>query len=82
MDGDGWTVLTRYPSCLLWKTVTGKTMWPVFSGDLNGEFFLGLEKIHRITTGASSRLRIELKDSYSKEEAYAEYSTFSVSGSS
>ena len=46
-------------------------------GNLNGEFWLGLDKIHRLTK-TKSRLRVELEDTQGKT-AYAEYDTFSVS---
>ena len=46
-------------------------------GNLNGEFWLGLDKIHRLTK-TKSRLRVELEDIQGKA-AYAEYDMFSVS---
>ena len=46
-------------------------------GNLNGEFWLGLDKIHRLTK-TKSRLRVELEDTQGKK-AYAEYDMFSVS---
>ena len=46
-------------------------------GNLNGEFWLGLDKIHRLTK-TKSRLRVELEDTKGKT-AYAEYDMFSVS---
>ena len=46
-------------------------------GNLNGEFWLGLDKIHRLTK-TKSRLRVELEDTQGKT-AYAEYDMFSVS---
>ena len=48
-------------------------------GNIDGEFWLGLEKIHRLTNRADSavKLRVELKD-YDDSEATAEYSKFAV----
>ena len=46
-------------------------------GDLNGEFWLRLDKIHRLTTDNNSTLRVDLADSEGNT-AYAEYNMFSV----
>jgi len=49
-------------------------------GDIHGEFWLGLEKIHRLTNRArpnKARLRVELED-YDGVKAFADYSSFSV----
>ena len=46
-------------------------------GNLNGEFWLRLDKIHRLTK-TKSRLQVELEDTQGKI-AYAEYDMFSVS---
>ena len=46
-------------------------------GDLNGEFWLGLDKIHRLTSGDNSILRVDLED-FEGNTAYAEYDMFSV----
>ena len=46
-------------------------------GNVNGEFWLGLDKIHRLTK-TKSRLRVELEDTLGNT-AYAEYDMFSVS---
>lgn len=48
-------------------------------GDLGGEFWLGLDKIH-LLTAKTVTLRIDLRDSSSK--AYAKYSTFTVGNES
>ena len=50
-------------------------------GNAEGEFWLGLKDIHRLTTTGTWRLRIELQD-FDDSTRYAEYDTFSVSGSS
>ena len=45
-------------------------------GNLNGEFWLGLDKINRLTK-SNSRLRVDLEDTTGKT-AYAEYGMFAV----
>jgi len=45
-------------------------------GNLNGEFWLGLDKINRLTK-KRSRLRVDLEDTTGKT-AYAEYDFFGV----
>ena len=50
-------------------------------GDLNGEFWLGLNKIHRITQAANTMLRVDLAD-FEGQTRYAKYTTFQVLDSS
>ena len=45
-------------------------------GNLNGEFWLGLDKIHRLTK-SNNRLRVDLEDTTGKT-AYAEYDMFAL----
>ncbi|CAH3154350.1 unnamed protein product [Porites evermanni] len=45
-------------------------------GNLNGEFWLGLDKVHRLTK-EQSKLRVELED-FNGQTAYAEYDLFGV----
>ena len=45
-------------------------------GNLNGEFWLGLDKIHRLTK-TKNRLRVDLEETTGKT-AYAEYDMFAV----
>ena len=45
-------------------------------GNMNGEFWLGLEKIHRLTK-EQCRLRVDLED-FENQTAYAEYDSFGV----
>ena len=46
-------------------------------GNLNGEFWLGLDKIHRLTSDYNSMLRVDLED-FEGNTAYAEYNMFGV----
>ena len=80
-DGGGWTVFQRridgtenfYRNWLAYKTGFGK---------LNGNFWLGLEKIHRITAKDSRHiLRVEVRHKNGKN-GYAKYTTFRVSDES
>ena len=53
-------------------------------GDLNGEFWLGLNKIHRLTTAqstGSTALRVDMKD-FNGITRYAKYTTFRILDSS
>lgn len=47
-------------------------------GDLKGEFWLGLDKINRLTKATNTILRVDLEDTTGKTR-YAQYSSFSVS---
>ena len=46
-------------------------------GNLEGEFWLGLNKIHRLTTSGRFILRVELED-WDGNTAFAEYDNFVV----
>ena len=46
-------------------------------GDLNSEFWLGLDNIHRLTSDNNSMLRVDLED-FEGNTAYAEYNKFGV----
>ena len=46
-------------------------------GNLYGEFWLGLDKIHRLTTTLKNKLRVDPMDR--GKTAYAEYNMFAVS---
>ncbi|KAL9985803.1 hypothetical protein ACROYT_G008249 [Oculina patagonica] len=50
-------------------------------GDLAGEFWLGLDKIHRLTSSERYKLRVDLEDTNGKT-AYAEYDHFAVTNES
>ena len=73
--GGGWTVFQKR----LDGSVDFYRGWADFRygfGNLNGEFWLGLDKINRLTT-TKNRLRVELEDTTGKT-AYAEYDMFAV----
>ena len=75
--GGGWTVFQRRMD----GTVNFYRKWADYVkgfGDLNGEFWLGLDKIHRLTAARSSLL-VNLKD-FADDTKYAEYSSFKVEG--
>ena len=50
-------------------------------GYLKGEFWLGLDNIHRLTSQTKNQLRVDLTD-WEEHTAYAEYSGFTVDGES
>jgi len=73
--GGGWTVFQKR----LDGSVDFYRGWSHYKngfGNLNGEFWLGLEKINRLTK-TKSRLRVDLEDTTGKT-AYAEYDMFAV----
>ena len=73
--GGGWTVFQKR----LDGSVNFYRGWADYKngfGNLNGEFWLGLDKINRLTK-TKNRLRVDLEDTTSKT-AYAEYDMFAV----
>ncbi|XP_073257372.1 ryncolin-1-like [Porites lutea] len=73
--GGGWTVFQKR----LDGSVDFYRGWADYKrgfGNLNGEFWLGLDKIHRLTK-SNNRLRVDLEDTTGKT-AYAEYDMFAV----
>ncbi|KAB5565283.1 hypothetical protein PHYPO_G00239360 [Pangasianodon hypophthalmus] len=74
-DGGGWTVFQRRKD--------GKTnffrSWQEYRkgfGDLEGEFWLGNDFLHNLTTMTPMNLRVDLRSG--DEAVYAHYSTFSL----
>lgn len=79
-EGNGWVVFQRRFD----GSVNFFRNWTDYVegfGNINGEFWLGLDKIHRLTNKTDSmlptKLRVELKD-YDDSEAFADYSTFII----
>nr|XP_058948134.1 techylectin-5B-like [Pocillopora verrucosa] len=73
--GGGWTVVQKR----LDGSVDFDRNWSDYKngfGNLDGEFWLGLEKIHRLTK-SPSKLRVDLED-FDGKTAYAEYDMFVV----
>ncbi|XP_066023290.1 uncharacterized protein [Pocillopora verrucosa] len=74
--GGGWTVFQKR----LDGSVDFYLNWTNYKtgfGSLNGEFWLGLDRIHRLTNSSNNKLRVDLED-MSGNTAYAEYSVFTV----
>jgi hypothetical protein len=77
-SGGGWTVFQRR----LDGSVDFYRGWQDYKhgfGNLTGEFWLGLEKIHKMTTNKSNELLIEVED-FSGNTRYALYSNVSIAG--
>jgi len=76
--GGGWTVFQkRYDGSV--DFFRGWDDYKRGFGNLNGEFWLGLDKIHRLTVSSSNKLRVDLED-VPGNTAFAEYSSFAVAG--
>ncbi|ALC38364.1 maker420 [Drosophila busckii] len=78
--GNGWTVIQRRMD----GSVSFNRTWNKYKqgfGELDGELWLGLEKLHLITKFQPQELYIQLED-FSGEKRYARYSNFSVGSES
>ena len=74
--GGGWTVFQKR----LDGSVDFYRGWADYRrgfGNLNGEFWLGLDKLHRLTNSGRYKLRVDLEDT-ARKTAYAEYDMFSI----
>ncbi|KAH8376769.1 hypothetical protein KR093_001259, partial [Drosophila rubida] len=72
----GWTVIQRRMD----GSVDFNRNWAEYRqgfGDLRGEFFIGLEKLHLMTKSQTHELYIYLK-SFQDEDRYARYNSFSI----
>ncbi|KAI4873167.1 hypothetical protein NFI96_021822, partial [Prochilodus magdalenae] len=74
-DGGGWVVFMRRQNGKVdfyrnWKNYTSGF------GDVNDEFWLGLNNLHKITSSGQYELRVDLRDG--PESAYAQYDRFVV----
>ena len=75
--GGGWTVFQKR----LDGSVDFYRNWDDYKngfGSLNSEFWLGLDKIYRLTEKKRNRLRVDLED-FTSSNAYAEYGWFAIS---
>lgn len=73
--GGGWIVFQKRLDGSV-DFYRGWTDYKVGFGNLNGEFWLGLDKINRLTK-TGNRLRVDLEDTTGKG-VYAEYDMFAV----
>ena len=77
-DGGGWTVFQKR----LNGSVDFYRYWNDYKcgfGDLNSEFWLGLDKIHRLTSYNNNTLRVDLDlEDFQGNTAYAKYNLFGV----
>ena len=74
--GGGWTVFQKRMN----GSVDFYRAWDDYKqgfGNLNGEFWLGLDKIHRLSVSSSYKLGADLVDLHGNT-AFAEYSSFGV----
>ena len=79
-DGGGWTVFQRR----LEGSVDFYLDWASYKngfGNLNGEFWLGNDNLHRLTAANDVKLRVHLED-FDGDIRYAEYTTFNVADDS
>jgi hypothetical protein len=80
-NGRGWTVFQRRQDGSV-DFYRGWSDYKVGFGNLTGEFWLGLDKIHRLTTSTTqSFLRIDMLD-FNGRHAHAKYKYFSVASES
>ena len=77
-DGGGWTVFQRR----LDGSANFYRGWESYKngfGDLNGEFWLGNDNLHRLTAVGDVTMRVGLEDCEG-DIRYAEFTTFKVAG--
>jgi len=75
-DGGGWTVFQRRQDGSV-DFYRGWNDYKAGFGQLTAEFWLGNDKIHRLTASRPSSLRVELED-WNGVKAYAKYGKFSI----
>ena len=75
-DGGGWTVFQRRQDGSQ-NFYLGWSEYKAGFGQLTGELWLGLDKIHRLTAGRASELRVEMED-WRGGTGYAKYGSFGV----
>ena len=78
--GRGWTIFQRRVD----GSVNFYRNWTDYKngfGNLTGEFWLGLDKIHRLSSNEQNVLRVDLKN-FKNEIGYAAYESFFVGNES
>ena len=75
-DGGGWTVFQRRQDGSV-NFYRGWNDYKAGFGQLTAEFWLGNDKIHRLTTSRPSSLRVELED-LNGVKVYAKYGKFNI----
>ena len=75
-DSGGWTVFQRRQDGSV-DFFRGWDDYKAGFGQLTAEFWLGNDKIHRLTASRPSSLRVELKD-WNGVRAYAKYGKFNI----
>ena len=75
-ESGGWTVFQRRMDGSVFFYL-GWEDYRVGFGNLNGEFWLGNDNLHRLTANSDLMLRVDLVD-YDGVRKYAEYTTFSI----
>lgn len=76
LAGHGWTVIQRRFN----GSVDFYRTWDQYRkgfGSFNGEFFIGLDRLHNLTASTPHELHIQLED-FENETRYAGYSNFMV----
>ncbi|XP_028391586.1 ficolin-2-like isoform X2 [Dendronephthya gigantea] len=79
-DRGGWTVFQRRQDGSQ-DFYRGWSDYKAGFGNLNGEFWLGLDKIHRLTKSGQNVLRVDLMD-FNRAERHAKYRNFGVADES
>jgi len=75
-DGGGWTVFQRRQDGSV-DFYQGWNDYKLGFGQLTAEFWLGNDKIHRLTASRPSSLRVELED-WNGVRMYAKYGRFNI----
>ena len=79
-DGGGWTVFQRRMD----GSIDFYLNWDNYVhgfGNISGEYWLGLSKLHRLANGSvSTKLRVDMRDK-NNNSAYATYTTFYIGSS-
>ena len=80
-DGGGWTVFQRRQNA----SVNFYRGWHEYKngfGNLDGNFWLGLEKIHRLSNSGQNALRVDMVEWESDTKLFAKYESFSLESES